>query len=160
MNPDISVLTIFMIVNHSHSTFLLFCPSHTEVDYDKLFILSPGLSGVDTEVSAMEGDTVTLNTDIIKTQQDRMKWYFKGARIAEINGDQSKICEDDACPEIFRDRLKLDHQTGSLTITNTRNTHSGLYELQITSRRSEKKFNVTVHGEYHLKVQCVDFSDV
>ncbi|XDV23714.1 hypothetical protein PO909_028170 [Leuciscus waleckii] len=104
-----------------------------------------GLSGVDTEVSAMEGDSVTLNTDIIKTQQERMKWYFKGTRIAEINGDQSKICEDDACSERFRDRLKLDHQTGSLTIMNTRNTDSGEYTLQIISGRSEKIFSVTVN---------------
>ncbi|KAK7126529.1 hypothetical protein R3I94_017879 [Phoxinus phoxinus] len=103
-----------------------------------------GLSGVDTEVSVKEGYPVTLNTDIIKTQQDRMKWYFKGTRIAEINGDQSKICKDDTCPKRFRGRLKLDHQTGSLTITDTRNTDSGVYELQIISRRSEKTFNVDV----------------
>ncbi|XDV23715.1 hypothetical protein PO909_028170 [Leuciscus waleckii] len=96
----------------------------------------------------MEGDSVTLNTDIIKTQQERMKWYFKGTRIAEINGDQSKICEDDACSERFRDRLKLDHQTGSLTIMNTRNTDSGEYTLQIISGRSEKIFSVTVNGVF------------
>ncbi|XP_077081378.1 cell adhesion molecule CEACAM3-like [Siphateles boraxobius] len=105
-----------------------------------------GLSVVDTDVSVMEGGTVSLKTDIIKTQLERIKWYFNGNRIAEIHGDQSKLCEDDECPERFRDRLKLDHQTGSLIIMNTRITDSGLYELQITSRRSEKKFSVTVHG--------------
>ncbi|CAM4659661.1 unnamed protein product [Leuciscus chuanchicus] len=94
----------------------------------------------------MEGDSVTLNTDIIKTQQERIKWYFNGTRIAEITGDQSKICTDDQCKERFRDRLKLDHQTGSLTITNITNTDSGPYQLQIISRKSEKIFNVDVLG--------------
>uniref|UniRef100_A0A671PQQ9 Ig-like domain-containing protein n=1 Tax=Sinocyclocheilus anshuiensis TaxID=1608454 RepID=A0A671PQQ9_9TELE len=32
----------------------------------------------------------------------------------------------------FRDGLELDHQTGSLTITNTRTTDFGLYEVKIS----------------------------
>ncbi|KAL0161281.1 hypothetical protein M9458_045006, partial [Cirrhinus mrigala] len=49
--------------------------------------------------------------------------------------------------ERFRDRLKLDHQTGSLTITNIKNTDSGEYKLKIISiseRESEKIFNVSI----------------
>ncbi|XDV23916.1 hypothetical protein PO909_028262, partial [Leuciscus waleckii] len=92
------------------------------------------------------GDSVTLNTGFIKGQQERIKWYFLDSRIAEITGDQSKICTDDQCKERFRDRLKLDHQTGSLTITNIRNTDSGEYKLLINSGSTEKIFNVTVRG--------------
>ncbi|KAL0160610.1 hypothetical protein M9458_044335, partial [Cirrhinus mrigala] len=33
--------------------------------------------------------------------------------------------------EIFRDRLKVDYKTGSLTITNITTAHYGLYELTI-----------------------------
>ncbi|KAK7126516.1 hypothetical protein R3I94_017867 [Phoxinus phoxinus] len=79
-------------------------------------------------------------------------WYFNDILIAEITGDQSKICTDVQCEERFRDRLKLDHQTGSLTITHTRNTDSGEYKLQISSNNSSfsirriKGFSVSVTG--------------
>ncbi|XP_016349749.1 uncharacterized protein LOC107694565, partial [Sinocyclocheilus anshuiensis] len=110
-------------------------------------------SGVGSDgVSAfvMEGDSVTLHTDVKTNQQEDIKWYFNDIRITQITGDLSFICTDVQCnegTERFRDRLKLDHQTGSLTITNTRTTDSGLYELKIISIRSssEKTFSVTVH---------------
>ncbi|XP_059424826.1 uncharacterized protein LOC132159329 [Carassius carassius] len=95
-------------------------------------------------VSVMEGDSVCLCTEIIKSQQERIKWYFSDTRIAQISGDISKIYTDDQVTERFRDRLKLDHQTGSLTITNIRTTDSGIYKLEINSRNTEKIFNVTV----------------
>ncbi|XP_059425997.1 uncharacterized protein LOC132160268 [Carassius carassius] len=81
--------------------------------------------------SVKEGEAVTLDSHVIKKQNDVMRWYFNEILIAEITGDQSKICTDDQCEERFRDRLKLDHQTGSLTIINITNTDSGLYQLKI-----------------------------
>ncbi len=60
------------------------------------------------EVSVMEGDSVTLHTNVKTNQQDRMTWYFNDSRIAKIRGDQSKICTDVQCKDRFRDRLKLD----------------------------------------------------
>ncbi len=105
-----------------------------------------------------EGENLTLSTGVINTN-DEMRWYFDDTLITEITGDQSKICADDQCKERFRDRLKLDHQTGSLTITNTRTTDSGEYKLQIISSRFSisRKFtvSVTVTGEYHLVIQCL-----
>ncbi|CAM4660322.1 unnamed protein product [Leuciscus chuanchicus] len=97
----------------------------------------------------MEGDSVTLNTGVQTNQQDRIRWYYNGTRIAQINRDQSKICTDVQCNEgneRFRHRLKLDHQTGSLTIMNITNTDSGEYKLKIISGSSdsEKIFNVSV----------------
>ncbi|XP_052445411.1 uncharacterized protein LOC127987196 [Carassius gibelio] len=112
-------------------------------------------SGVDTDgesVSVMEGDSVTLHTDDKTNQQVWFKWFFNDNRIAQINGDLVKVCTDDQCnnkgSERLRDRLKLDNQTGSLTIINTRTTNSGLYQLKITSERISivKRFRVVVQG--------------
>ncbi|KAK7126527.1 hypothetical protein R3I94_017877 [Phoxinus phoxinus] len=98
----------------------------------------------------MEGDSVTLHTGVKTNQQDDIRWYFNYTRIAQITGDRSKICTDVQCnegTENFRDRLKLDHQTGSLTITNIKTTDTGVYQLKITSSRiRENIFNVTVYG--------------
>ncbi|XP_016135761.1 uncharacterized protein [Sinocyclocheilus grahami] len=98
-------------------------------------------------VSAMKGDSVTLHTNIIINQPDRVKWYFSGTRIAQITGDLSDICTDVQCNEgneRFRDRLKLDNQTADLTITNT--SDNGVYHLKIfSSRHTGKDFDVVVH---------------
>ncbi|ROL55116.1 hypothetical protein DPX16_0811 [Anabarilius grahami] len=130
--------------------------SHLEGHLNSLI---EGVSGVDTDevsVSVVEGDSVTLITGVETKHQDRIRWYFNDIRIAQINGDQSKTCTDVQCngdTERFRDRLKLDHQTGSLTITNTRNTDAGKYELKISSgsSESEKIFSVTIRGESLFK---------
>ncbi len=118
---------------------------------------SSGASGVDTDrVLLMEGDSVSLHTGVETNQQDRIRWYFNDTRIAQITGDLSKICTDVQCnegTERFRDRLKLDHQTGSLTVMNITITDSGEYKLLISSSNidSAKRFSVTVHGKSCLK---------
>ncbi|XDV23656.1 hypothetical protein PO909_028142 [Leuciscus waleckii] len=102
----------------------------------------------------MEEESITLNNDVETNQQEDIRWYYTlviDIVIAEITGDQSKICTDVQCTERFRDRLKLDHQTGSLTITNTRNTDSGVYKLKLNSSRSSTKiFIVTVHSFFSV----------
>ncbi|XDV23591.1 hypothetical protein PO909_028111 [Leuciscus waleckii] len=108
----------------------------------------------------MEGDSVSLNTDVKTNQQEKIKWFFNNIRIAQISEYLNKTCTDVQCnegTERFRDRLKLDHQTGSLTITNITNTHSGEYKLQIIGSNtiSETIFSMTVHdvrgGETNTK---------
>ncbi|XP_056304471.1 uncharacterized protein LOC130216603 [Danio aesculapii] len=114
-------------------------------------ILSSGVTGVHADVvlvSVMEEDSVTLHTGVIKQQHEYIKWYFNDIRIAQLNGDVSDMCTDVQCnngTERFRDRLKLDNQTGSLTIINIRNTDAGDYEL--VSDNEEMIFNVTVHDD-------------
>ncbi|XP_026120535.1 uncharacterized protein LOC113099798 [Carassius auratus] len=88
----------------------------------------------------MEGESVTLHTDITEIQRDdEIEWRFNSIRIATANIPEYN-------DERFRDRLKLD-QTGSLTITNTRTTDSGEYKLSIIAGNKDitKRFNVIVH---------------
>ncbi len=95
-----------------------------------------------------EGDSVTLQTDATEIHEDEdILWYFEDKKsvIAKINRETKT---DDGLDERFRDRLKLDDQTGSLTITNTRTTDSGLYQLQISGAKLKSKtFSVSVYGE-------------
>ncbi|XP_026108576.1 uncharacterized protein LOC113080629 [Carassius auratus] len=122
-----------------------------------VWVLQHGVSGFDTDlelVIVMEGDSVSLYTDVKTNQHEKIKWFFNDTRIAQISDSLSKTCTDVECnegTERFRDRLKLDHQTGSLTITNITNTDSGLYQLQIISSNSisKKIFSITVNEYLH-----------
>ncbi|XP_073717535.1 uncharacterized protein [Misgurnus anguillicaudatus] len=103
----------------------------------------------------MEGDSVTLHTDITQIQRDhQILWMFgtQETRIAEIYKKSMDILDRN---EIFRDRLKLDTQTGSLIITDITIAHTGLYKLVIISNRgtSYKRFNVIVFG--HLPIPVI-----
>ncbi len=120
--------------------------------YNWLFISSPGASDVATDsesVIVMEGDTVKLHTNITINQQDRIKWYFNKTLIARLNLTHSYT--DVQCnngTERFMDRLRLDNQTGSLTIMNITITDSEVYKLKIFRNiSSEKVFKVDVCGK-------------
>ncbi|XP_050959751.1 uncharacterized protein LOC127161147 isoform X2 [Labeo rohita] len=101
------------------------------------------------KLSVKEGDSVTLHTDTETQNDDLIQWMFGDTVIAEIDKAAQRFSISDYPDGRFRDRLKLDHQTGSLTITNIRTTDSGLYELKISSSRYtiNRRFIVTVTGE-------------
>uniref|UniRef100_A0A672KMD3 Immunoglobulin domain-containing protein n=1 Tax=Sinocyclocheilus grahami TaxID=75366 RepID=A0A672KMD3_SINGR len=124
-------------------------------------------------ISVMEGDSVTLNTDVTEIQRDdQILWMFKlqnsETRIAEIYKQIISIYDNKENNERFRDKLLMDNQTGSLTIRNIRSEHTGLYELTVISgKTSLKSFSVTVYGnivterdsitlESDIKVQSKD----
>ncbi|XP_067255440.1 uncharacterized protein [Chanodichthys erythropterus] len=92
-------------------------------------------------VSVKEGDSVTLNSDLTEMKDDVIRWWFRWTVIAEINVTADRFT-DDVLDGIFRDRLKLDNQTGSLTITNITMKHAGRYELWINSKESALKLRV------------------
>ncbi|XP_077081486.1 uncharacterized protein LOC143735256 isoform X2 [Siphateles boraxobius] len=111
------------------------------------FCLLNGVSGGDAVKSVMEGDSVTLNTGVTEIKKDDViEWRFgtDGSLLARINRELDEIYISNYADERFRDRLKLDDQTGSLTIMNTRTSDSGLYEVIIRGKNT--KFNVTVDG--------------
>jgi len=99
----------------------------------------------------MEGDSVTLNTDDKIHEDDDILWKYgpEKSLIAEISRSACIFSTYDDVPDgRFRDRLKLDDQTGSLTITNTTTEHTGVYKLQIRGAKlTLKTFTVSVYGE-------------
>uniref|UniRef100_A0A8C2C467 Ig-like domain-containing protein n=1 Tax=Cyprinus carpio TaxID=7962 RepID=A0A8C2C467_CYPCA len=121
-----------------------------------LNICSSGVFGVEVKsVSVMEGDSVTLNisgTDIQK--DDQIMWRFGQILIAQINRKINKsTVHNDSADGRFRDRLKLNNETGSLIITNIRTTHSG--EYKVYSKRSQTRlniFNLTVYARLPVPV--------
>ncbi|XP_059425184.1 SLAM family member 5-like [Carassius carassius] len=115
-------------------------------------------------ISVMEGDSVTLNTDVTELKKDdQILWSFRfhssETRIAEIYKQIISIYDNKENNERFRDRLKIDEQTGSLTITNINKLHSGLYKLQIISGEIKlKSFSVAVYGILPVPVIIRDSS--
>uniref|UniRef100_A0A671LFK3 Ig-like domain-containing protein n=1 Tax=Sinocyclocheilus anshuiensis TaxID=1608454 RepID=A0A671LFK3_9TELE len=98
-------------------------------------------------VSVMEGDSVTLQSDVSEVQRDDLiVWRFgdKGILLAKIDVETNETSLNDA-DERFRDRLKLD-EARSLTIKKTRTTDSGLYEVQIRGSESSQRFLLSVSG--------------
>jgi len=102
----------------------------------------------------MEGDSVTLQTNTeLQTDTELQKngvitWNFNitGPLLAKMSCATKIITIEEHVR--FRDRLKVDNQTGSLTIMNTRITDSAVYLITISSnKRKTHIFNVTVYGE-------------
>ncbi len=102
-------------------------------------------------VSVTEGDSVTLNSDLTEIHEDDdILWKFGAANalIAEISRAKRIFFTSDGPDGRFRDRLKLDNQTGSLIITNMTTENDGHYELEIDGPMwSTKTFSVSVYGE-------------
>uniref|UniRef100_A0A671SEB9 Ig-like domain-containing protein n=1 Tax=Sinocyclocheilus anshuiensis TaxID=1608454 RepID=A0A671SEB9_9TELE len=109
-------------------------------------------------VSVTEGDSVTLNTESGVTEiqtRDVITWTFghPETRIALMSKESGTFSTSDGDAVGFRDRLKLDHQTGSLTITNTRTTDSGLYTENIKGTKlTIYRFRVTVYAPLPVPV--------
>ncbi|XP_050950456.1 uncharacterized protein LOC127153446 [Labeo rohita] len=110
--------------------------------------------GEENVVSVKEGDSVTLNSGLTKIMgDDLIQWRFwiKNTLIAEISKrDDSMTVYDDVFDGRFRDRLKLDKQTGSLVIINTTTEHAGVYEVLINHLSTN--FILTVHARLPVPV--------
>ncbi|XP_055072929.2 uncharacterized protein [Misgurnus anguillicaudatus] len=97
-------------------------------------------------ISIMKGDSVTLHTDLTDVQRDHVMWWISDTVIAEIDGNAQIISTYDGADGRFGDRLKLNNQTGDLTITDIRSTEVGLYNLEISG------IGHTLHKMFFLTV--------
>ncbi|XP_058617583.1 SLAM family member 5-like [Onychostoma macrolepis] len=112
------------------------------------------LTGVFSEsVSVMEGDSVTLYTGVIEIcEGDDVLWKYENSLIAKIK-KRRKSSPHGIIDGRFRDSLKLDDQTGSLTITNIRTEHTGVYQLEISGANlTSKTFSVSVYARLSVPV--------
>uniref|UniRef100_A0A8C1ZJ32 Immunoglobulin domain-containing protein n=1 Tax=Cyprinus carpio TaxID=7962 RepID=A0A8C1ZJ32_CYPCA len=104
------------------------------------------------EISMKEGDSLTLNSGLTEIKDDEIQWklVLEDILIAKIKKQTNNMTVyDDVLDGRFRNRLKLDNQTGSLTITNTTTQHAGAYELLINNVR--KRFFLAVYDEISVK---------
>ncbi|XP_073718460.1 uncharacterized protein [Misgurnus anguillicaudatus] len=106
-----------------------------------------------------EGESVDLKTEVTDIKRDDViEWRFGETLIAEINpaNNISSTYDDD----LFRDKLKLNHQTGDLIISDFREEHIGGYELKITrgGKTSYKRFIVSVRDDLALRGRAVQSS--
>ncbi len=99
----------------------------------------------------MEGDSVTLHTGVTEIREDDdVLWKYgdENSQIAKMKKKKHIFSTFNDTDGRFRDRLKMDSKTGSLTITNTRTEHAGVYRLEIIgAKKSSKTFSVSVYGE-------------
>ncbi|XP_067219037.1 uncharacterized protein [Chanodichthys erythropterus] len=101
--------------------------------------------------SVTEGESVSLNSSFTQIHRDEeIEWKFRNILIASVMNNKSKFY-DESAEGRFRDRLKLDHQTGSLTIINSRTTDSGLYT--VSRDTTINTINLTVYA--HLPVPVI-----
>ncbi|XP_056614809.1 uncharacterized protein LOC130429972 isoform X4 [Triplophysa dalaica] len=92
------------------------------------------------EMTVLRGHSVNLKTDVNKPQfDDVIQWSFRNDLIASFNKSNSD-------EERLIDRLQVDDQTGSLTITNIRTDDAGLYKLKISSSSRVKSFLQFITG--------------
>ncbi len=103
-----------------------------------------------------EGDSVTLHTGVTDSQKhDLIRWTFgptnPDSLVAEIQTKKHEITLNS--DDIYRGRLHLENQTGSLTIRDVRTTDAGVYQLQISNSKETlyKRFNIFVSMYFTLK---------
>ncbi|KAI7789609.1 hypothetical protein IRJ41_012042 [Triplophysa rosa] len=111
-------------------------------------VIGAGQSDVKS-ASLTVGGSVTLNTDVQTQRGDLILWRFgdEGLLIAKDDKEDNKSSiYDGVLDGRFRDRLKLDDQTGSLIISDVKTTDSGVYKINIINNRETKyrTFSVSV----------------
>ncbi|XDV23773.1 hypothetical protein PO909_028194 [Leuciscus waleckii] len=113
-------------------------------------------------VLVMDGDSVTLNSDVTEIHEDDdILWTFgdENSLIAKISKEKQIFSTYDVPDGRFRDRLKLDDQTGSLTITNTTTEHTGVYQLETNGAKlTLKSFSVSVYARLPVPIISRDCS--
>nr|XP_055073745.1 uncharacterized protein LOC129453512 isoform X3 [Misgurnus anguillicaudatus] len=118
--------------------------------------LSAGVFGVVTDevksVSVMEGDSVTLHTNITQIQKDdNVIWTFGETLLVTVYKEFQMWPSFDGADGRFKNRLGVDSKTGSLTVKNINTSHSGNY--YVFHKNAPVMFRVTVYA--HLPIPII-----
>ncbi|XP_067218010.1 SLAM family member 8-like isoform X4 [Chanodichthys erythropterus] len=107
--------------------------------------------------SVTEGESVSLNSSFTQIHtQEEIQWKFGDFLIAKVKKNKESVFYNKSAAGRFRVRLKLDHQTGSLTIINSRTTDSGLYT--VSRDTTINTINLTVYAGLSVPVISRDSS--
>lgn len=120
------------------------------MSYNRFFPLFSLLcvSVIKKSVSVIDGDPVTLYTDLTDLlKDDVLEWKYENTMIAKFSRKTNMTTYDDI--EIFKGKLRVDEKTGSLTINNLDIKHTGDYTLNISNLRRTLRFlfKVRVSGK-------------
>ncbi|CAM4659501.1 unnamed protein product [Leuciscus chuanchicus] len=142
LNKNTGALTISNITSGPYNLQII---SSKRTSYRKFRVFNSCESGPKT-VSVMAEECLVLITDLNIERDEKVEWRFEDKILTTgMNGDISKTSYGDDVR--FRGRLELHHQTGSLTIKDTRTSDTGVYQLNICSRGGKNicwEFSVTV----------------
>ncbi|XP_057181557.1 uncharacterized protein LOC130548658 [Triplophysa rosa] len=108
-----------------------------------LFIIFSFINGAVTEsVKVNLGFSVTLHTNTVIQSNDVIEWRFRKEPLAKV--DRGSISVFNGSDGTFSDGLKINNQTGDLTVTDISIYTIGEYHLQITGEKSTtKSFSVS-----------------
>ncbi|TRY99870.1 hypothetical protein DNTS_026358 [Danionella cerebrum] len=109
------------------------------------------------EISATEGDSLSLRSDVWINQSFRWVFGDEDTLVAEMEDFGSVTVHDDVLNGTFRDRLKLNNRTGALTISDIRAEHAGNYRFY-HYLQPWGAFHVSVHARPPVPVVTKDCS--
>nr|XP_055073289.1 uncharacterized protein LOC129453194 isoform X2 [Misgurnus anguillicaudatus] len=154
LNDQTGDLTITDVTPEHTGDYTCKISRNNKVSYKKINVM---VNDEVKSVSVINGIPVTLHTDIVKQKDDMVVWSYgpENTFVGRINGKAGSIMLSEN--EKFKDRVKLNDQTGDLTITDIRSTDSGVYTCKISrnNKVSYKKFNVRVNGVSMDEVKSV-----
>lgn len=100
-------------------------------------------------VTVQQGESIILRTGVIEIRGfDLIMWKFEDHCIAEISKKTNQFSLYETLDKKFGGRLHPDHQTGSLTISNSKTSDSGDYNLNMSKNTYslQRTISVTVSG--------------